>query len=74
MVRQLNELSTKLWISMTELKSDEKGVTAIEYGIIALAMAALLTAAFSGTGFISHLASGFSKISSKLSTFTAAIH
>ncbi|MGX9521742.1 Flp family type IVb pilin [Vibrio mediterranei] len=60
-------------ISITELKSDEKGVTAIEYGIIALAMAALLTVAFGSSGFISHLSSGFSTISSKLATFTAAI-
>ncbi|MFA0085640.1 Flp family type IVb pilin [Vibrio sp. 10N.261.51.F12] len=40
---------------MTEFKNDERGVTAIEYGLIAVATATALAAAFSGTDGIGAL-------------------
>lgn len=56
----LNNLIYKAYISVTNLftqfKKDEQGVTAIEYGLIAVAVAVLIVAVFySDTGFIKEL-------------------
>ncbi|MDN2480397.1 Flp family type IVb pilin [Vibrio agarivorans] len=59
---------TKLYVYATnflyDLRKDQDGVTAIEYGLIALAMAVLIVAAFfSGEGgFIDDLSDGFDDI------------
>ncbi|GAM66532.1 flp pilus assembly protein [Vibrio sp. JCM 19236] len=52
---------------MTSFKNDERGVTAIEYGLIAAAMAALLSVAFySDTGFLNELYAVFKDIGTTL--------
>lgn len=68
----LNEMSTKAYVAVTEgyrrFKKDQKGVTAIEYGLIAVAMAALIVAAFYGdTSFVGKLKTKFSSLTSILS-------
>ena len=74
MFNKLNESTTKAWIFLTELKNDEKGVTAIEYGVIALAMAALLTTVFASSGgVISALTDGFGKLSTAITKFNSSI-
>ncbi|GJH42859.1 Flp family type IVb pilin [Pasteurella canis] len=67
-----NKLTTKAYIAVTEsirnFKKDERGVTAIEYGLIAVAVAVLIVAVFYGdSGFISKLTSKFSDLTSTLS-------
>ncbi|WP_318435136.1 Flp family type IVb pilin [Photobacterium leiognathi] len=52
-----------------KFQKDERGVTAIEYGLIALAMAACLTAVFSGPNSIkTKLQSGFDAIGTNIET------
>ena len=56
---------TKAYINVTEgvrrFKQDERGVTAIEYGLIAVAVAVMIVAVFySDTGFVKNLQSKFS--------------
>ncbi|AYO18897.1 MULTISPECIES: Flp family type IVb pilin [Vibrio] len=66
---------TKVYVSIVtrlhELKGDERGVTAIEYGLIAIAMAVLLIAAFDGTGgdIVQRLRQAFDDIASEINTF-----
>ncbi|MET2948398.1 Flp family type IVb pilin [Vibrio owensii] len=62
---------TKLYVDVTnylnELKNDERGVTAIEYGLIGVAMAAFLLVAFNGNGdFIDGLRTAFKNIATDL--------
>ncbi|MGC6378321.1 Flp family type IVb pilin [Bisgaard Taxon 45] len=49
-----SKLTTQAYIAVTEsiraFKKDERGVTAIEYGLIAVAVAILIVAAFYGEG------------------------
>ncbi|WP_318462477.1 Flp family type IVb pilin [Photobacterium leiognathi] len=52
-----------------KFQKDERGVTAIEYGLIAIAMAAALTAVFSGNDSISgKLVDGFDSIADNISS------
>lgn len=60
---------TKAYINVTEgvrrFKQDERGVTAIEYGLIAVAVAVMIVAVFySDTGFVQELQSKFSALAS----------
>lgn len=60
----LNALTTKAYIKATEafrsFKNNQAGVTAIEYGLIAIAVAVLIVAVFyNDRGFISVLKSKF---------------
>ncbi|GJJ79636.1 hypothetical protein PcPA57_03560 [Pasteurella canis] len=62
-----NKLTTKAYIAATEsirnFKKDERGVTAIEYGLIAVAVAVLIVAVFYGNdGFINTLKSKFTSL------------
>jgi pilus assembly protein Flp/PilA len=68
-------MMTKLYVSavtlLNEFKRDERGITAIEYGLIGVAMAVALTAIFGtattgGTDFISQLTDTFIAIGTKL--------
>ena len=67
---------TKLYVTASNylhsLKNDERGVTAIEYGLIAVAMAAMLGLAFySGTdSLVEQLGIKFKAIATKLSNLT----
>ncbi|WP_318492447.1 Flp family type IVb pilin [Photobacterium leiognathi] len=55
-----------------KFQKDERGVTAIEYGLIAIAMAALLTTVFTSTNSIpAKLGSAFNNISANITTSTA---
>ncbi|HDX1059065.1 TPA: Flp family type IVb pilin [Pasteurella multocida] len=49
-----SKLTTQAYIAVTEsicnFKKDERGVTAIEYGLIAVAVAVVITYAFYGQG------------------------
>ncbi|WP_318480543.1 Flp family type IVb pilin [Photobacterium leiognathi] len=54
-----------------KFQKDERGVTAIEYGLIAIAMAALLTVVFTGDKSIpAKLGSAFNNISHNITTST----
>ena len=62
-------LTTKAYIKATEavrnFKKDEAGVTAIEYGLIAVAIAVLIVAVFyNQNGFIAKLQSQFNTLTS----------
>ncbi|TQE41422.1 Flp family type IVb pilin [Aggregatibacter actinomycetemcomitans] len=65
----LNTLTTKAYIKATEavrsFRKNEAGVTAIEYGLIAVAVAVLIVAVFySDSGFIKALQSKFNNLTS----------
>ncbi|NQZ51287.1 MAG: Flp family type IVb pilin [Moritella sp.] len=66
---------TKMYINVTEFledyKNDERGVTAIEYGLIGVAMATLLGVVFASSGddsLIGNLTAAFAKITSTISS------
>ncbi|VEJ08873.1 Flp family type IVb pilin [Actinobacillus delphinicola] len=82
----LNELSTKAYVTVTEnvrsavrsgiraFAKDERGVTAIEYGLIAVAVAAMIIAVFyNKNGFIHKLEDRFGSLSSAISTATLSV-
>lgn len=65
----LNALTTKAYIKATEafrsFKENQAGVTAIEYGLIAVAVAVLIVAVFyDKNGFIANLQSKFGVLTS----------
>ena len=52
----------------SKFQKDQRGVTAIEYGLIAIAMAGLLTVVFSGTNSIpAKLGTAFNTVASDIS-------
>ncbi|TYB30049.1 Flp family type IVb pilin [Aggregatibacter actinomycetemcomitans] len=68
----LNTLTTKAYIKAIEairsFKKNQAGVTAIEYGLIAIAVAVLIVAVFySEGGFIAKLQSKFNDLTSTIS-------
>ncbi|MEZ9301340.1 Flp family type IVb pilin [Vibrio splendidus] len=70
----LTNLYCKVCTYLTPFKNDERGVTAIEYGLIAAAMAALLATAFYADGnFVGELESVFSNIATLLDGVPAEI-
>ncbi len=63
----LSNLTTKAYISVTEgirrFKENQQGVTAIEYGLIAVAVAVLIVAVFyNKDGFIQELQTKFKSL------------
>ena len=67
-------LTTKAYIAVTEafnnFKKDERGVTAIEYGLIALAMATFIILVFGNDGgFIAQLKAKFDSLKDSVSGF-----
>ena len=65
-------LTTKAYIKATEafrnFKKDEKGVIAIEYGLIAVAIAVLIVAVFyNNNGFVNKLNQQFSNLATTVS-------
>ena len=67
----LNALTTKAYIKATEafrsFKNNEAGVTAIEYGLIAVAVAAMIVVVFYGdSGFIQSLKSKFNSLTATM--------
>lgn len=61
----LNNLMTKAYVKFAQFKDNKDGVTAIEYGLIAMAVAALIVVVFyNPKGFIAQLQAGYSKLAS----------
>ncbi|MEZ8039583.1 Flp family type IVb pilin [Vibrio sp. 1F263] len=58
----ITKLYVKTSMFLSQFKNDERGVTAIEYGLIAVAMAVLVTAAVDTTGFIGKLEGAFKEV------------
>ncbi|MEZ9578402.1 MULTISPECIES: Flp family type IVb pilin [unclassified Vibrio] len=64
---------TKLYVYTTnfiaDLRKDERGVTAIEYGLIAVAMATMLIVVFytDATSFVDDLEDAFDEIQTEIS-------
>ncbi|GAL03944.1 Flp pilus assembly protein [Photobacterium aphoticum] len=69
----ITKLYAKADAFLSSYKNDERGVTAIEYGLIAVAMAGLLAVVLSNGegGFIGQLKAAFTKITETLTTITA---
>jgi pilus assembly protein Flp/PilA len=58
---------------LNEFKRDERGVTAIEYGLIGVAMAVVLAAVFTDSGsLMTSLKAVFTKIQTTLQTASTA--
>ena len=71
----LNALTTKAYVKVTEaissFKESEHGVTAIEYGLIAVAVAAMIVVVFYNQGgFIDALKTKFASLTTKVKTAT----
>ena len=68
----ITKLYAKADAFLTTYKNDERGVTAIEYGLIAVAMAGLLAVVLSSGdgGFVGQLKLAFDKITTTLTTIT----
>ncbi|KOE65221.1 Flp family type IVb pilin [Aggregatibacter actinomycetemcomitans] len=69
----LNTLTTKAYIKASEairsFRENQAGVTAIEYGLIAIAVAVLIVAVFySNNGFIANLQSKFNSLASTVAS------
>ena len=65
-------MMTELYVRATNflsgLKQDNRGVTAIEYGLIAVAMAVLLAVVLGSTGFVGSLETAFGTVSDNINT------
>ena len=71
----LNALTTKAYVKVTEairsFKENNEGVTPIEYGLIAIAVAALIATVFyTKGGFIDALKTKFSALATKITNTT----
>ncbi|MEZ8057323.1 Flp family type IVb pilin [Vibrio splendidus] len=64
----ITKLYVKTSMFLSQFKNDERGVTAIEYGLIAVAMAVLVTAAVGPTGFIGKLETAFAQVATAIGT------
>lgn len=69
----ITKLYVKTSMFLSQFKNDERGVTAIEYGLIGVAMAVLLAATLdSSGGFIAALTNAFAKIATNITTSTGS--
>lgn len=71
----LNALTTKAFVKVTEairsFKENQNGVTAIEYGLIAVAVAAMIVVVFYNQGgFIDALKAKFAELATKITGTT----
>ncbi|EFP97690.1 Flp family type IVb pilin [Vibrio caribbeanicus] len=64
----LTNLYVKTSVFLSQFKNDERGVTAIEYGLIAVAMAVLVTTAVGTEGFIGRLETAFTSVATAIET------
>ncbi|WP_419843230.1 Flp family type IVb pilin [Actinobacillus pleuropneumoniae] len=74
----LSNLTTKAYISVTEgirrFKENQQGVTAIEYGLIAVAVAILIVAVFyKDDGFIQELQKKFGTLTDTIKNTTSQL-
>ncbi|WP_018298225.1 Flp family type IVb pilin [Fangia hongkongensis] len=70
----LLNLYCKAAAAFMSFKNDQRGVTAIEYGLIAIAMAILIITYFSFSGsssIVKQLNDGFSKVTSNLASWNS---
>ncbi|PTQ03844.1 Flp family type IVb pilin [Vibrio sp. ZF 223] len=58
----ITKLYVKTSMFLSKFKNDERGVTAIEYGLIGVAMAVLVSVAVGSGGFITELGNAFDTI------------
>ncbi|UTZ44123.1 Flp family type IVb pilin [Vibrio campbellii] len=63
----ITKLYAKTDAFLSKFNNDESGVTAIEYGLIAVAMAVLVTTAVSPSGFIGSLETAFEQVATAIS-------
>ncbi|MCG9658721.1 Flp family type IVb pilin [Vibrio mediterranei] len=69
----ITKLYVKTGLFLSQFKNDQRGVTAIEYGLIGVAMAVALSVALSTSGsdgFINELKLAFTKIGDTIETST----
>ncbi|AMG01118.1 MULTISPECIES: Flp family type IVb pilin [Vibrio] len=64
----ITKLYVKTSLFLSQFKNDERGVTAIEYGLIAVAMAVLVTTAVGDGGFIDKLEKAFTQVGTAIDT------
>ncbi|MDH5903631.1 Flp family type IVb pilin [Vibrio splendidus] len=64
----ITKLYVKTSMFLSQFKNDERGVTAIEYGLIAVAMAVLVTTAVGTDGFIGKLGAAFEQVATAIGT------
>ena len=64
----ITKLYVKTSLCLSQFKNDERGVTAIEYGLIAVAMAVLVTTAVGSDGFIGKLEGAFAQVATAIDT------
>ncbi|AIV07363.1 Flp family type IVb pilin [Vibrio harveyi] len=64
----ITKLYVKTSLFLSQFKNDERGVTAIEYGLIAVAMAVLVTTAVGSDGFIGKLEGAFAQVATAIDT------
>ncbi|HDM8141995.1 TPA: Flp family type IVb pilin [Vibrio harveyi] len=64
----ITKLYVKTSLFLSHFKNDERGVTAIEYGLIAVAMAVLVTTAVGSDGFIGKLEGAFAQVATAIDT------
>ncbi|WP_447027179.1 Flp family type IVb pilin [Vibrio alginolyticus] len=64
----ITKLYVKTSLFLSQFKNDERGVTAIEYGLIAVAMAVLVTTAVGEGGFIGKLEKAFTQVGTAIDT------
>ncbi|MCY9852728.1 MULTISPECIES: Flp family type IVb pilin [Vibrio] len=62
----ITKLYVKTSLFLSQFKNDQRGVTAIEYGLIGVAMAVLLSVALGSTGFIGELKTAFANIATTI--------
>ena len=62
----ITKLYVKASMLLSQFKNDERGVTAIEYGLIAVAMAVLVTTAVGADGFIGRLEAAFEQVATAI--------
>ncbi len=62
----LTKLFVNTKIVLENYKNNEQGVTAIEYGLIAVAMAVLVSTAVDDGGFISKLEGAFTQVANTI--------
>ncbi|WP_340700517.1 Flp family type IVb pilin [Vibrio harveyi] len=62
------KLYTKASLFFSNFRNDQRGVTAIEYGLIAVAMAVLVTTAVGDGGFIDKLEGAFTQVGTAIET------
>ncbi|MFP2428860.1 Flp family type IVb pilin [Enterobacter ludwigii] len=62
----INDVTTRLWCNLSTRLQQEKGITAIEYAIIGVAMSTALYFIFNDGNFLQTLRNAWSKMGSNI--------